>query len=407
MKRLLLALFLLLVGSHVHAQIVTVNGQIRHRSEYDAKELAAAGDSSAFHLLRTRLSATARPNEHVSAFIQIQDSRMFGDEDPGRGRGTLDGDANQLDVHQAYLGVQIPGISGLSARVGRQEFVYGNQRLVGSVGWSNIGRTFDGAVLKLDNENVAADFFAAQLVGPDEMPGTQNLFGLFTDWTITGDHSVDVFALLDNDTNELTAGPDAGDGRLTRFTPGLRLHGSPDAFDYTLEAVYQTGNVATADDAARSSISAYLLGAAAGYSTGSARFGAGYTRLSGDDNPTDNESQTFNTLFATNHKFYGFMDYFPSLSGSAGLTDVELSVAASLSRAVRVKLGAHHFATAVSSPGVSSTLGQEIDVSATYLGLDAFQITAGASMFVPGDILETTLGSDATYWLYLTFMVSF
>jgi len=407
MKRLLLALFLLLVGSHVHAQIVTVNGQIRHRSEYDAKELAAAGDSFAFHLLRTRLSATARPNEHVSAFIQIQDSRMFGDEDPGRGRGTLDGDANQLDVHQAYLGVQIPGISGLSARVGRQEFVYGNQRLVGSVGWSNIGRTFDGAVLKLDNENVAADFFAAQLVGPDEMPGTQNLFGLFTDWTITGDHSVDVFALLDNDTNELTAGPDAGDGRLTRFTPGLRLHGSPDAFDYTLEAVYQTGNVATADDAARSSISAYLLGAAAGYSTGSARFGAGYTRLSGDDNPTDNESQTFNTLFATNHKFYGFMDYFPRLSGSAGLQDVELSVAASLSRAVRVKLGAHHFATAVSSPGVSSTLGQEIDVSATYLGLDAFQITAGASMFVPGDILETTLGSDATYWLYLTFMVSF
>lgn len=185
MKRLLLSTLVLFVAGQSHAQIVTVSGQIRHRSEFDAKELTDAGESYAFHLLRTRLAASARPNEHVSAFIQIQDSRMFGDEDPGRGRGTLDGNANQLDVHQAYLGVDVPGIDGLSARVGRQEFVYGNQRLVGSVGWSNIGRTFDGAVLKLEYDNVSADLFAAQLVGPDEMPGTQNLFGLFTDWTIT------------------------------------------------------------------------------------------------------------------------------------------------------------------------------------------------------------------------------
>ena len=340
---------------------------------------------------------------------------MFGDEDPGRGRGTLDGNANQLDVHQAYLGVDVPGIDGLSARVGRQEFVYGNQRLVGSVGWSNIGRTFDGAVLKLEYDNVSADLFAAQLVGPDEMPGTQNLFGLFTDWTIIGDHSVDVFALLDNDTNELTAGPDAGDGRLTRFTPGLRLHGSPDAFDYVLEAIYQTGNMATADDAARSSISAYLVSAEAGYSTGSARFGAGYTRFSGDENPADGTSNSFNTLFATNHKFYGYLDYFPKTFSASGLQDLALSVGVNPTPALGLKLDLHHFA---SEQGISVTdafggtverrvLGQEVDLTAKYKYNKSFSLVAGGSLFWADEVMQTAIGRETAYKFYLMTVVNF
>ncbi|MCH7976239.1 MAG: efflux RND transporter permease subunit, partial [Bacteroidetes bacterium] len=197
MRRPLLALFLLLVGSHVHAQIVTVNGQVRHRSEYDDKGLTETGDADLFHLLRTRLGVTARPSEHVSAFIQIQDARKFGEEGDLQTVSTLDGSADQLDFHQAYLEVDVPGVKGLSARVGRQELAYGNERLVGSIGWSNVGQAFDGAVLKLDHSRGAADLFAMQLRAPDDVPGSQNLFGLYTSWAIGEDHAVEVVTEYD------------------------------------------------------------------------------------------------------------------------------------------------------------------------------------------------------------------
>ncbi len=409
MTRTLLLTLVLFVAGAPYAQTVTLNGQIRHRSEFDDKGLTEAGDAYLFHLLRTRLGATARPSEHVSAFVQIQDARMFGEE-----VNTLDGSADKLDLHQAYLGVDVPGIDGLHAKVGRQDLAYGNERLVGAVGWSNVGRTFDGAVLKLTRDRVSADLFAMQLVAPDEMPGSQNLFGLYTAWQINDGHEVDVFALLDNNTNELTAGPDADSNARTRFTPGLRVHGSPGAFDYSLEAIYQTGKEQIILDAPLTSISAYLIAADAGYKAGATHIGAGYTRLSGDDNPADGTNHTFNTLFATNHKLYGLMDYFPRLSGSNGLQDVSLSVTSAIGRSLRVQVDGHHFAVAESAPEASSSFGQEVDLVLSFDGgnvrsnvLDGFQLSAGASMFIPGDRLEQALGGDPTWWLYLTSAVKF
>ncbi len=40
--------------------------------------------------------------------------------------------------------------------------------------------------------------------------------------------------------------------------------------------------------------------------------GVGIDYLSGDDG-TDDDYNVFNTLYATNHKYYGFMDYFINL----------------------------------------------------------------------------------------------
>jgi len=40
---------------------------------------------------------------------------------------------------------------------------------------------------------------------------------------------------------------------------------------------------------------------------------AGVDYLSGDDGEDETKYKVFNTLYATNHKFYGFMDYFLNL----------------------------------------------------------------------------------------------
>ena len=115
-----------------------VSGQIRHRSELNAR-YASSEDAPRFHLLRTRLNVSFEPTNDVTALVQIQDSRLFGGEDPRQGRGTLDGTADALDFHQAYFAVNNLFKSNVRLKVGRQEMAYGNESLIGVAGWSNIG----------------------------------------------------------------------------------------------------------------------------------------------------------------------------------------------------------------------------------------------------------------------------
>lgn len=52
-----------------------------------------------------------------------------------------------------------------------------------------------------------------------------------------------------------------------------------------------------------------------------------YDHLSGDDDPSDGTVRVFDTLFATNHKFYGLADYFlniPVQTVGRGLQDLAL-----------------------------------------------------------------------------------
>src|SRR6185436_17662187 len=43
--------------------------------------------------------------------------------------------------------IDVPVGDSLTARVGRQELLYGNQRLISPLDWANTRRTFDGARL--------------------------------------------------------------------------------------------------------------------------------------------------------------------------------------------------------------------------------------------------------------------
>ncbi|MFB6279944.1 MAG: alginate export family protein [Salinibacter sp.] len=407
----------LLLAPTAAAQIdssFSVSGEIRQRSELDARDFDAGTTPADFHLLRTRLNVSVEPVDRVDVRVQLQDSRRFGAGNPALGRGTLDPSAGALDLHQGYFKVKGLFDVPLSLKIGRQELIYGNQRLVGAVGWSNVGRTFDAGVLTYDGSDVSIDLFAARLVGTTaEDEGSQNLFGLYGTWEGLDGQTLDVFALLDNDTNDITTGPD-GDSknRLVRFTPGVALRGTVSRFSYELEAAYQTGKRAVATDVDRSTIQASLLSAYVSSSlntTPDLTIGAGYTRLSGDDVPRDDDLGQFNTLFATNHKFYGFMDFFPATASQFGLQDTHLKTSVQLSEQVSLSADFHHFAQTESTPDRSlQTLGQELDLTATYRFAEPVRFTAGLSGFLPADAMERAVGNDdPAYWGYLMSTINF
>ncbi|MCH8838046.1 MAG: alginate export family protein, partial [Candidatus Marinimicrobia bacterium] len=144
---------LMLTISYGMPNEVSVTGQIRQRTEMNDKDFSASTSMSGATWLRTRLNIAVKTESNGLAFIQIQNSRKFGEE-----TSTLfDGSADMLDFHQAYLLVnQIAGMP-LNVKVGRMELAYANQRIIGAVGWHNVARSFDGVVANYKLNNISID----------------------------------------------------------------------------------------------------------------------------------------------------------------------------------------------------------------------------------------------------------
>src|SRR3989338_5385126 len=176
-------------------------GEIRLRSEtlIDFNSFAQTNRTTpakdSFVLMRVRPFVEVIPTEGIHVFIQPQFSRSFAQEE-----STVANTANvdDLDLHQGYIDfVKING-SPISLRLGRQELSYGDERLVGAFGWSNVGRHFDAGKVQLEWDQVWVDVFASW----NERAGGNEYFGgIYSSWKVRPEMTLDLYSLLlrDND----------------------------------------------------------------------------------------------------------------------------------------------------------------------------------------------------------------
>ena len=379
----------------------TVTGQIRNRLEWADLDFTS-GDGDVVELLRSRLRVTARPQDETTIVVEVQDARQWGDE-----TNTLDGSADQLDFHQAYLKLEnMFGQPSFSVTVGRQELAYGSERLIGAVGWSNTGRAFD--VLRL---HFGADSHGELFVAKLEEKGVRdrNLWGI--EGHLERDrHAAEPYVLFEHDKGVAT-------DRLRRATAGLRGAGewetaSGHILGYEVEGAGQVGDDGPAE------VKAFMASGRLSYE------GPGWNRpyvtagmdyLSGDGTPGDSQIKAFDTLFATNHKFYGLMDLFPQditdtapdEVGKRGLSDIYLKGELSASESTRLALHIHAFSL-VKSAG-DKNMGQEADVLLTHQLNAATSLQWAGLIFVPGDAMKARPGSgeDPAFKMYLQTIARF
>jgi hypothetical protein len=382
---------------------VTLSGEVRVRSELDARTAGDGSDHAT--LIRTRLGAMAVPSPEVSVFFQVSDSRAFGEES-----NTLtDATADRLDLHQAWL-AWTPQ-SNLTVKVGRQELALGDERLVGTVGWANVTRAFDGIRANLVSGGWTLSGFAMLLdeqaallatgLDPRNNAGSTADRALYGLWATSG--AVDVFALSDINA---TDGPDRMD--IDRYTFGARGHRQVGSIALEATAALQIGEQ-TQPGISRQDISAYMGSASANYVLGGAtrgRVGVQADYLSGDQTPLDDSFGSFNTLYATNHKFYGFMDLFLNLPGQTGdLGLVDLMVRGVLQPNVwTVRVDLHQLMLAEDNAAGDRTIGHELDITASRALAKGLVFQAGYSMFAPsdaGEIAPINLSNDTLHWAYL------
>ena len=422
MKKIILitfAIFILSVNSF--AQELDgwkLNGQIQLRTELDGRDFSNSTHPLTFASLRTRLGVDKTFEEKVQLFVQFQDSRVFGEEP-----NTL-APIDNIDLHQGYVKLMKPFDWDFNVQAGRFEVAYGTERFFGAVGWHYVGRSFDGVRFTLLPEQWNLDLFALTIKEsnsyianpnpgiypyPQEPTPATSIYGFWKNTEINNSSKFDVFGYYEIDREDVAEKPDTN--KLELFTFGGTYWGNYGDLSTIFEGAYQLGSKSGND------LSAYLLSLQLFYKTGIAKFGLGGDILSGSDpESTSGDVNVFHASYGTNHKFYGYMDYFiniPNNTYNLGLNDVYASANFSPDGSKFNFDAALHLFMSNQSINITSPenpdgsdenmFGQELDLTIKYAFTKNTNLVWGGSLFFPGQLFKTVYDprEDAAYWTYL------
>ena len=157
------------------------DGEYRARLEkgYSGKPFNAnSGDT--YFLNRFRLGVTIRPTDWLKFYAQGQDARVFWkNQNPAAPQFQ-----NTMDLRLAYMEIGETEKGTAALRVGRQELVFGDQRLIGHLNWVNAARGFDAARATLRYNGYRLDAFASTVVNAvdgtfDHHAAGNNFHGLY------------------------------------------------------------------------------------------------------------------------------------------------------------------------------------------------------------------------------------
>jgi len=415
-----------------------LGGQLRGRFEFkdnfavpneNAVDLSRTGDSdNAYFLLRERVHLGYSPAEWLALYGEMQDAGAYNDDrDPSP-------DTDHLMLRQAWVGLGTPNEFPVTVKVGRQELIYGDQRLVGIADWLNIGKVFDGAKLRYESAKFWVDAFVSQPVIPDrfefdESDPHDHFSGLYLSTGEMLPFQESQLYFLAHNVNEHSATeqndklyPLASPRDI--YTVGARVKSLPQKFqgwDYEAEVAGQFGRFKYGNTSPSLDQRAFAAHAAGGYTwtefAGTPRLALEYNFASGDRNPQDETHGSFDNLFPSNHGLYGLMDFF-SLQN---MHDVHLGFSVRPVRRLTVRLDGYAFWLATTqdywyasngtprktggyglNASAGSYVGSELDLIGNYSITQYASVQAGFGHFFAGDYPKDSLANsggaaDANY----------
>jgi hypothetical protein len=444
---------------------LTLDVQERLRAElrdnnFDFNDGNSVATDDIWLLHRFRLGVMVKPELWIKAYVQGQDAREIESERRNVPFVLAAEGDDPFDLRQGYVEVGDATKFPLIAKVGRQELIYGDERLIGAFDWNNFSRTFDTVKVRYEDPKFWVDGFASHVVtirdfGPDENRGwtfndgnwKDTLAGVYGSTTLVPNQTTDLYFLYRNKKDNRPVYEDALGNRAIAYdikqevyTVGARvksLAGRLNGFDYEFEGAYQFGRAAGRIGSdypnpagAALDHSAFALEGRAGYTfedvAWKPRLGLEYSLASGDTDPNDDKDESFLNLFPTNHKFYGYMDMF----AWKNIHNPSVSLKFAPGPKVTVQLDGHAFwlyanedawyrANAVAqvrpvnaaARDADTFVGTEVDLTVGYAPTKWLRFLAGYSHFFAGEYLTDTAfgpaGDDDADFGYVQATVSF
>jgi hypothetical protein len=407
---------------------LSLGGQARFRYEYWNNELFGAVENhEGYFLQRYLLHADLHLGPAVRVFVQGKSALV----DDGRETPTPRPlDADELDLQQGFVDLRAPLGEKRSAtfRAGRQDLLYGAQRLISPLDWANVRRTFDGVKLSTAWDTHVLDVFAVRPVVVDREqfnePNDDVLFfGVYDTIQLPtviqgAGTKLELYGLgLYSDVNATTpVGSDT-------YTVGARFYTNPKPWDVDVEAAYQFGDVGSGGD-----ISAFMFSTEGGYTLVDApttpRVYLGFDYASGDSDPADGDRGTFNQLFPLGHAYFGYIDVIGRQNIIAVHPGVELTLLKEqkFARKLTARADYHVFWRAQEEDGLYNAggvqfrpaggsddrfVGTELDLLINWQIDRHFSAYFGYSHFFAGDFIEATGPGDDIDFFYAAVMYTF
>ena len=407
--RLFLILFLGLVPLISMAQL-TFKGELRPRTEYrhGLKSLFNSTDDAAlFTSQRTRLNL----NYNDSKFrvgLSLQDVRVWGDV-----KQLNMSDKNQLMLHEAWG--EILFNENFSLKVGRQELVYDDSRILGNVGWAQQARSHDLALAKFKTDEKGR-FHVGLAVNNESEALRKTVYTISYKnmqfaWYNRKSEKFD-FSLLFMNVGIHALDESDIDTRYTQ-TFGTYMNYRPCKVSFTGSLYAQSGEHASGKD-----ISAYMFNFGMKFPIAANwKANVGIEMLSGTDDTELEDNNSFTPLFGTNHKFNGHMDYFyvGNHVGNVGLQDIYCGL--NYGKNQWSFASAIHFFSSQAdlysgTEKQDKYLGTEVDLSIAYKYSSNVLFKAGYSHMFAADSMQALKGGDKDEtqnwgWVMLVFTPDF
>ena len=428
MKKVILRICLVFCGasvfsaSSVFAQFSLV-GELRPRAEFrnGFKTLSKEGADAAFFVeQRSRLYAHYK-HEKFAVGITLQDVRIWGSvsqiykDDPSL--------TNLAEAWAAYFFNE-----KFSVKLGRQMLAYDNQRILGSLDWAQQSRSHDLMLIKYEDSTFQLHLGAAfnQDANTPEYgkltstyySGVNNYKTLQYLWGHKDFKGGGVSLLFLN--NGIQSGPDSAASVYFSQTAGGILTKNIGKVTVQAELYHQFG-----ENGKGVKVNANLLAASLSFPVRTVKMTVGADYLSGTNYDETGKDQSFNPLYGTHHKFYGFMDYFyvgsPHLQNgkTTGLVDVYLNPVFKIAPKASLAAFVHQFFSPTniypggvpdlsSSAPAKSNLGTELDLVLSLKLHDDVNLNVGYShLFATESMKAIKNGGDGNLNNWAWLMVAF
>jgi len=398
----------------------TVQVAVNYRGRVEGTDGYAAvrAIDDGFYLNRVRLDVSVNATPWMRGFAQVQDAEVVGYDIGPAPPATH---VNRFDVRQGYVEFGRPGKAGVLARLGRQEFIFGEQRLMGGGDWNNTARAFDAARLSLFRPGVKVDAFVATMVtvtpfDVDRRRTDEFVYGGYAGFDrIIPKGVVEPYVIGKAVDAVLSEAGVAGAGRFV--TVGVRAAGKiSGGLDYSLEQAWQRGTLAT--DTLAAMAGAYRFGWTPADWPMAPRLVGEFNHATGDSVAGDGRRQTFDQLYPTNHAKYGIVD----VMGWRNMRDVMAGLEFTPVHRVKVNADVHRLMLATTQDGLyvdggarrllnrkapSGDVGVEFDVQSTVTITPKVGFSAGFGYLAAGDYLTETTGGGGVWFPYAMWSVRF
>ncbi len=387
---------------------IDIGGQIRFRV-HDEHGMGRVPDATVprfqstnteFLLSRVRLYTNWKVNDELRFYVE----GIYADvTDDGGQYAPRPIDQNFGDFLNLFVDLALT--DSCTIRAGRQELLYGNQRLVSPLDWANTRRTFDGVKVLYQNNDWNVDTFYTCLVPVlpnrlDEPDHEQQFYGTYATYSGFEHFGVDLYWLgYENDQpfdSDMPTGTD-----FSIFTTGLRVFGEMDNWLWELEGGPQFGKYHGADLDHRAGFATAGLGRKFVDQTWQPTVWFYYDYASGHANGGDYNG--FNQLFPLGHKYFGFIDAVQR----SNIQSPNVLLTCKPATKWQLLMWYWHFQSDTSAPvpsiyntppqNGSKHLGDELDLLLTHSLSPSSSILYGWSHFWRGDKIIGTSDADFLY----------